>query len=208
MASSYIIDKEIAIIRERQKNGENVYFYPLLLTPTPNAGLEKVRDKNLRPRDAKPFSSFSYHDRLQHMTDAANEIATIAQQIVKRKGARQPSAPSSRPSYVHHRLARNSIRTPGWPGSRVEAPRRSLDRSQSEYPLARRFQPAWVQRVDLPAGRVLDMAPAKVLQGAVRLQGLTSSPTPDTPVLVARAFAGTAIEGARTSLDLSTAVDG
>jgi hypothetical protein len=36
------------------------------------------------------------------------------------------------------------------------------------------------------------MAPAKVLQGAVRLQGLASSPTPDTQVLVAWAFAGTA----------------
>jgi len=35
------------------------------------------------------------------------------------------------------------------------------------------------------------MAPAKVLQGAVRLQGLASSPTPDTQVLV-WAFAGTA----------------
>lgn len=70
MASDYIVDKEIAIIRERQASGEDVYFYPLLLTPTPDAGLEKVRDKNLRPRDAKPFSSFPYNDRLQHMNEA------------------------------------------------------------------------------------------------------------------------------------------
>src|SRR5712691_2818371 len=35
MASNYIIDKEIAIIRERQARGEPVHFYPLLLTPTP-----------------------------------------------------------------------------------------------------------------------------------------------------------------------------
>src|SRR5205085_1399229 len=33
-----------------------------------------------------------------------------------------------------------------------------------------------------PPGAVLEMAPAKVLQGAVRLQGLASSPTPDTQV--------------------------
>ena len=64
MASDYIIDKEIAIIRERQARRDDVHFYPLLLTPTPDAGLDKVRDKNLRPRDAKPFSGFSYHDRL------------------------------------------------------------------------------------------------------------------------------------------------
>src|SRR5712691_1489022 len=36
-----------------------------------------------------------------------------------------------------------------------------------------------------PAGAVFEIAPAKVLHGAVRLHGLASSPTPDTHVLVA-----------------------
>src|SRR5438046_1808948 len=36
-----------------------------------------------------------------------------------------------------------------------------------------------------PQLAVLEMAPAQVLQGAVRLHGLTSSPTPDTQVRVA-----------------------
>src|ERR1044071_6211028 len=40
-----------------------------------------------------------------------------------------------------------------------------------------------------PPAAVFEMAPAKVLQGAVRLQGLTSSPTPETHVLVAWACA-------------------
>lgn len=101
MASNYIIDREIPIIRERQAKGHEVYFYPLLLTPTPDAGLNKVRDKTLRPRDVRPFSSFSNHDRLQHMTEAANEIAQIATQITKRKAALQPSVPFVRPTYVH-----------------------------------------------------------------------------------------------------------
>jgi len=39
---------------------------------------------------------------------------------------------------------------------------------------------------------VFEIAPAKVLQGAVRLQGLASSPTPDTQVRVACAFASDA----------------
>src|SRR5687768_6416324 len=43
-----------------------------------------------------------------------------------------------------------------------------------------------------PPGAVLEMAPAKVLHGAVRLQGLASSPTPDTQVRVACAEAGAA----------------
>jgi len=36
-----------------------------------------------------------------------------------------------------------------------------------------------------PLAAVLEIAPAKVLQGAVRLHGLTSSPTPETQVRVA-----------------------
>jgi hypothetical protein len=41
-----------------------------------------------------------------------------------------------------------------------------------------------------PPEAVLEIAPAKVLHGAVRLQGLASSPTPDTHVRVACAFVG------------------
>src|ERR1043166_7652329 len=40
-----------------------------------------------------------------------------------------------------------------------------------------------------PHSAVFEIAPAKVLQGAVRLQGLASSPTPDTHVRHAWAFA-------------------
>src|SRR5213083_2963092 len=40
-----------------------------------------------------------------------------------------------------------------------------------------------------PAAAVLEIAPAKVLQGAVRLHGLASSPTPETHVRVAWAWA-------------------
>src|SRR5438067_13488059 len=40
-----------------------------------------------------------------------------------------------------------------------------------------------------PPAAVFEMAPAKVLQGAVRLHGLASSPTPDTQVRVACAWA-------------------
>src|SRR5262249_53731430 len=43
-----------------------------------------------------------------------------------------------------------------------------------------------------PFAAVFEMAPAKVLHGAVRLHGLASSPTPDTQVRVACAAAGDA----------------
>src|SRR5262249_24779799 len=43
-----------------------------------------------------------------------------------------------------------------------------------------------------PPAAVFEMAPAKVLHGAVREHGLASSPTPDTHVRVACAWAGAA----------------
>jgi tetratricopeptide (TPR) repeat protein len=101
MASHYVVDREIAAIRERQAAGEDVHFYPLLLTPTPKAGLDKVKDKNLRPRDAKPFSGFPPHDRMQHMSDAADEIAVIAERIGERKSKAAPVLSRVRPAYVH-----------------------------------------------------------------------------------------------------------
>src|SRR5271165_874123 len=85
--SDYIVDKEIPIIRERQRNGEDVYFYPLLLDWTPKAGLDEVNDKNLRPRDAKPFSSLPPSERSRQMSEAADEIADVAKQIADRKSA-------------------------------------------------------------------------------------------------------------------------
>jgi hypothetical protein len=84
MASDYIVKNEIKIIRERQNSTENVYFYPLLLTPTPKAGLDLVRDKNLRPRGMNPLSSYSSYEREKHMVDAADEIDQIAKEIAAR----------------------------------------------------------------------------------------------------------------------------
>ena len=85
--SDYIVDKEIPIVRERQRNGDGVWFYPLLLDWTPKAGLEQVNDKNLRPRDAKPFSSLSPSERSRQMAEAADEIADVAKAIAERKTA-------------------------------------------------------------------------------------------------------------------------
>src|SRR5271166_5265593 len=101
MASNYIIDKELEIARKRQAAGE-LHVYPLLIEPTPKAGLDQVRDFNLRPRDAKPFSGYSLHDREQHMSDAAEEIAEIAAEIAARKKSAAPSKPTARaPAFVH-----------------------------------------------------------------------------------------------------------
>ena len=102
MSSNYIIDKEIEIARERQAAADGLHIYPLLIEPTPKAGLERVHDFNLRPRDAKPLQSYSLADRNQHMSDAANEIAAIAAEIAARRGGPAPNKSTARaPAYVH-----------------------------------------------------------------------------------------------------------
>jgi hypothetical protein len=58
LSSEYVVNKEIAIIRERQTKGEAVQFYPLVVTPTPKIALDLVRDQNLRPQNGRPFSDY------------------------------------------------------------------------------------------------------------------------------------------------------
>ena len=60
--------------------------------------------------------------------------------------------------------------------------------------------PGSMQLISPPAA-VLEIAPAKVLHGAVRLHGLTSSPTPDTQVRVAWAWAAEAQKNKTSSND-------
>jgi len=96
MASNYIVDKEIAITRERQSKGEEVHFYPLLLTPTPKVALSTLKDKVIRPKDAKPLSSFPLNERIEIMTGIADEIGDIAGQIAQRKKATVVSTPQIR----------------------------------------------------------------------------------------------------------------
>ena len=116
MASNYIIDKELEIAREREAKGE-IEIYPLLIEPTPKAGLDRVRDFNLRPRDARPFQGYSLAERNQHMSGAADEIATITAGIdlTKRSGGAEaePAATSVPLSFDIGPPARDLLRAAG-----------------------------------------------------------------------------------------------
>ena len=98
-ASDYIVDTEIKIARDREAAGDEICFYPLLLTPTPKVALDKFKDKVVRPRDAKPLLSFPYGERLQKMTEIADEITKLAAEITSRKP--EPPKRGVQPSYVH-----------------------------------------------------------------------------------------------------------
>jgi hypothetical protein len=97
LSSDYVVDKEIPIIRARQANGERVHFYPLVLTPTPSIALDRVRDKNLRPRDGKPLSSYREYDRWEKMNEVADEIVRLAKDMhaSKNRISQKEDIPSS-----------------------------------------------------------------------------------------------------------------
>ncbi len=97
--SDYILDKEVPIIRERQRNGDGVHFCPLLIDWTPDPGLEQVSDRNFRPRDRKPFSSLTQSERSRQMTEVANEIAGFAKAIEDQKAAAAAQNQPVRPPF-------------------------------------------------------------------------------------------------------------
>ena len=111
LSSDYVVDKEIAIIRERQAKGDAVHFYPLILTPTPKIALDLVRDKNLRPRDGKPLSDYSINERYRHMNEAADEIAEIAERIGEREETPAPPEVAMTPVAAHPQTRAG---VPGW----------------------------------------------------------------------------------------------
>ncbi len=64
LAFETVVDRQIAIIRERQGRGEDVYLYPLLLTPTPETAL----DENLAAARRQTF--FELRSRAAEPADA------------------------------------------------------------------------------------------------------------------------------------------
>jgi hypothetical protein len=98
MVSEFVVEREIAVIRERQAKSEDVHFYPLLMAPTPDIALELIKDKNIRPRNKKPFLSYPLRTRQQHMTEVTNEIVEIAMKIAGRKEEQERSRREQRES--------------------------------------------------------------------------------------------------------------
>src|SRR6188474_1735488 len=69
-----------------------------------------------------------------------------------------------------------------------------------DFPIVTAPKPPGSRTLISPPVAVLLIAPANVLQGAVRLHGLASSPTPETQVRVACACAGVAKVIARPAI--------
>ena len=78
--------------------------------------------------------------------------------------------------------------TPFWPLFRMPAMEPPLPSMTRALVMVTAPKPPGSRTLISPLAAVLEMAPAKVLQGAVRLHGLASSPTPETQVRVAWAW--------------------
>jgi len=94
LSSDYVVDKELAIVRERQKNGEDVRIVPLLLTPTPKIALELVNNLVIRPRDGKALSSYPPHERMERTSKVVDEIAEMAAEMAARPLRSVTAAPT------------------------------------------------------------------------------------------------------------------
>jgi hypothetical protein len=114
LSSDYVVDKEIALIGERQGKGEEVHFYPLVLTPTPKLALDLVRDKNLRPHDGKPLSDYSINERYRHMSNAADEIAELASKIAARKSGTAAQSPAPSPTALSPMMVEDQRQPEFW----------------------------------------------------------------------------------------------
>jgi TIR domain/AAA ATPase domain len=84
-ASDYIVNKEIELIHERQARKEDVVLFPLLVTPTPRVGLDRISQFNMRPSGGKALSSYPSSDRDSCMVRVADDIAAIAKEITTRR---------------------------------------------------------------------------------------------------------------------------
>jgi hypothetical protein len=62
LASDYVLDVEIARMRERQQT-EDVRIYPIVLTPFPAAVSPWPKEFQPRPPNGKPLSRFSESER-------------------------------------------------------------------------------------------------------------------------------------------------
>src|SRR5216684_1505041 len=87
LASTWVVDKEITTIRQRQKDRQDVRIFPIVLSPTPEVALKPLKDVLLSPKDGKPLSLMSKNDREVAMSEIADDIAAVAEQIAARKAA-------------------------------------------------------------------------------------------------------------------------
>jgi tetratricopeptide (TPR) repeat protein len=85
LASPYVVETEIATMRQRIANAEDVRIVPIILSPIPTVALKQLNDIVLSPKDGHPLSLMSKNDREVAMAAIADDIAAVAAEIANRK---------------------------------------------------------------------------------------------------------------------------
>ena len=185
LSSDYVVDKEIPIIRERQGKGEDIHFYPLLLTPTPKIALDHVRDKNLRPRDGKPLSDYSINERYRHMSEAADEIANIVMKVEARR--RPPISPTENLTVGHAQAQQG--RSPNRPRSAPSPQPAAPDEINGAIAKItdRRSLEEWLWKQPWETGVTI------AARSALRVMPLVAKASPQISELMGAVFRATAI---------------
>src|SRR5215831_16214902 len=101
--------------------------------------------------------------------------------------ARMPVLPVVRPWIDRLRILTMSVAAaetliPLVPAARIEPTSPAPQSIVIDFVIVMAPNPPGSRQSISPPGAVLEIAPAKVLHGATRLQGFASSPTPDTEV--------------------------
>jgi hypothetical protein len=147
LASTYVVETEIATIRRRQKEGEDVHIFPVLLSPVPNAALQQLKDLVLRPRDATPLSTMNRGDRESAMSVIADEIAVLAEDIAKRKMiASKAAAPKPKSAVTLEAVACRDGRTVGQLVDISHLPETAYERLVGRDTELKRLDEAWADR--------------------------------------------------------------
>ncbi len=96
LASTYIVETEIATMRRRMSDGDDVRIFPIILSPIPNAALKQLKDLVLKPKDGQPLSLMLKNDREIAMAGIADDIAVVAEAIANRKASRKAKTQKSK----------------------------------------------------------------------------------------------------------------
>src|SRR5437763_10326826 len=123
-----------------------------------------------------------------------SHLSTISDAPARKRIPLSPPLPELRRPLSRRFLRITTSEGPAWttiplvPATRTEATWPPPPSMVMDLVIVTAPYPAGSSASISPPAAVLEIAPAKVLQGAVRLQGLASSPTPETQVRDACAF--------------------
>ncbi len=141
-----------------------------------------MRDKNLRPRDGKPFSDYSLNDRYRHMSEAADDIAEIAEEIAERRSrpALAPSPPSAEtwpPWLQERRVIIAHVRAKDGSRASIEIPEPIVVRGGRAVPEIkdRDSLKSWLE------GQSREVAIAIGVRAGLRMAPLVAQPMPIRP---------------------------